>query len=130
MLLVLLGIGGALTKQTQGSVLNSVILQTALRGNYNVNKYRMVFIRLIEIYMRSVSARSERSRVCKKRHPGGDCSQRPQRGTGKRRTHLHETTDGECECHQFLLFTSCVCLTNTIFTCLYILTIPKLPGIF
>ena len=76
-LLVFLGIGGALTKQTQGSVLNSVILQTALRGNYNVNKYRMVFIRLIEIYMRSLSARSERSRVCEKRHPGGDCPQRP-----------------------------------------------------
>lgn len=76
-------------------------------GNYKVNKYRMVFIRLTEIYGSSVFARSERSRVGEKRHPCGDCTQRPQRSTRKRRAHLHETADGECECHNILLSTFC-----------------------
>ena len=95
--------GKALTNQTQRSLLNSVMLQTALRGYYNVNTYRMVFIQITEIYVSSASARSERSRVGEKRHPSGDCAQRPQRGTGERRAHLHETTDGECECRNILL---------------------------
>lgn len=74
-------------------------------GNYNVNKYRIVFIRLIKIYVASAYARSERSRVGKKWHPGGDCAQGPQCSPRKWRAHLHETTDGECECHKILLST-------------------------
>lgn len=64
----------------------------------------------IEIRASSVSARSERSRVGEKRHPGGDCAQRPQCSTRERGAHLHETTDGECECRNILLSAPIKCM--------------------
>lgn len=58
-----------------------------------------------DICVPSVSARFERSRVGQKWHPCGNCAQRPQCCARERRAHFHETTDGECECHDILLFT-------------------------
>lgn len=60
--------------------------------------------RLIQKYTSSVSARSERRGVSEKRHPGGDSAQGPQRSARERRTQLHETADGECECHSILYY--------------------------
>lgn len=80
MLCVVFGKWGSSHKPNPGILLNSVILQTGelgTEGNYNVNKYKMAFIQLIDIYVSSVFARSKRSRVGEKRHPGGDCTQRP-----------------------------------------------------
>ncbi len=109
MLCIVFGKWGSSHKPNPGIFAKFCNTANCTGGNYNVNKYRMVFIQPIEIYVSSVSARSERCRVGEKWHPRGDCTQRPQCSARKRRTHLHETTDGECECRNILLSTSYSC---------------------
>lgn len=95
-----------------GIIAKFCITANCTRAKPKINKCRMVFEQLIEMYLLSVFFRSERSRVCEKWHPGRDCAQRPQCGTRKWRAHLHETTDGECECPNILLSPSCSCFNK------------------
>ena len=105
------GVESSHRPKTRGSFLAKFRNAADCTGrNDKVNKYRMLFVQLIEMHVsRLFSARSEGSGVGEKRHPGGDRAQGPQRGARKRRAHLHETADGECECHNILLSTSCCC---------------------